>query len=219
MQVGLAVGEATRAPSGTYVVYSQEVQPTTPTRADFSRPLQYDTDPCRLQSTAGRELQNRGPRVRILPPLPIWNAKSRQPCRGMGDCAANGYGNSLALCSHPASCRPEIPTSTMLPTSELRPCRVVPHFDGLPSAALNRATPGAIIQQQPAAIQRRRPITSPISINLPTRSGQSIPVRAGPENAPRRGNYDESGRRVIRRPDSICVKRFCSGYGSGVTWS
>jgi len=64
----------------------------------------------------------------------------------MGDCAANVYSNSLALCSHPASCGPEIPTSTMLPTSELMPRRVVPHFDGLPSAALNRTTPAAIIQ-------------------------------------------------------------------------
>jgi hypothetical protein len=69
-QVGLAVGEAARPPSRTYFVYSQEVQPTAPTRADFSRPLKYDTYPCRLRSTAGKELQNRGPRVRILPPLP-----------------------------------------------------------------------------------------------------------------------------------------------------
>ena len=64
------VSEAVRAPSGTNFLYSQEVQPTVPTRADFSRPLKYDTYPCRLQSTAGKELQNRGPRVRILPPLP-----------------------------------------------------------------------------------------------------------------------------------------------------
>jgi hypothetical protein len=51
-------------------MYSQEVQPTAPTRVDFSRPPKYDAYPCRLQSTAGKELQNRGPRVRILPPLP-----------------------------------------------------------------------------------------------------------------------------------------------------
>jgi len=46
-------------------MYSQEVQPTVPTRVDFSRPLKYDSYPCRLQSTAGKELQNRESRVRI----------------------------------------------------------------------------------------------------------------------------------------------------------
>jgi hypothetical protein len=59
-QLGLEVREAARPPSGTYFVYSQEVQPTVPTRADFSRPLKYDTHPCRLQSTAGIELQTEG---------------------------------------------------------------------------------------------------------------------------------------------------------------
>ena len=46
-------------------MYSQEVQPTVPTRVDFSRPLKYDSYPCRLQSTAGKEHQNRESRVRI----------------------------------------------------------------------------------------------------------------------------------------------------------
>jgi len=62
-------GEAARPPSGTDFEYSQEVQPTAPTRAGFRRPPKYDSYPRRLQSTAGKELQNRGPRVRILPPL------------------------------------------------------------------------------------------------------------------------------------------------------
>ncbi len=41
-------------------MYSQEVQPTAPTRTDFSRPFKYDPYPCRLQSTAGKELQTEG---------------------------------------------------------------------------------------------------------------------------------------------------------------
>src|SRR6266851_4910374 len=42
--------------------------------SEGARPLKFDTYPCRLQSTAGKELQNRGPRVRILPPLPSFSS-------------------------------------------------------------------------------------------------------------------------------------------------
>ncbi len=42
--------------------------------SEGARPLKFDTYPCRLQSTAGKELQNRGPRVRILPPLPNFSS-------------------------------------------------------------------------------------------------------------------------------------------------
>jgi hypothetical protein len=76
------------------LVYSQEVKPTAPTWADFSRLRKYDTHPCRLQSTAGKKLQNRGPRVRILPPLPSASNDFWRPMlRCMGRLGRGSRGN------------------------------------------------------------------------------------------------------------------------------
>ncbi len=51
-------------------MYSQTVGPTPPARTDVGRRREFATDRDRPLSTPGTKLQNRGPRVRILPPLP-----------------------------------------------------------------------------------------------------------------------------------------------------
>ena len=52
-------------------MYSHAVQPTPPAGTDVGRCWKFATDHDRPTSTPGLRLQNRGPRVRILAPLPI----------------------------------------------------------------------------------------------------------------------------------------------------
>ncbi len=55
-------------------MYSQTVQPTPPAGTDVGRCWKFATDGDRPLSTPHLKLQNRGPRVRILPPLPCFLA-------------------------------------------------------------------------------------------------------------------------------------------------